>query len=743
MLKLFKYLKKSIIPILFIVFLLIIQAISDLSLPGYTSKIINVGIQQGGIEDVTPTILRESTFNKILLFLDDEDKTILENSYIKLDKNLLTSDGYNKYFKKYPLIKEENLYKLKNIDNTNLERLETILVKPIMMIGAMNSDKMDLSMFFDKFEVDENTDIFTILAMLPEEKRNNIMNEMNNKMGNLPESIIEQSAIEVVKKEYSIIGINVNRVQIDYILTTGAIMLLISLVSMIAAIIVGLLGARVAAKVAQSLRGKVFKKIISFSETEFKKFSTASLITRTTNDIQQVQMVIVMMLRIVIYAPIMGIGGVMKVLSTNTSMGWIIGIAVACISVIVLTLFFVVIPKFKLLQKLVDKLNLVSREILSGIPVIRVFSTQKYEEKRFDKSNVELMKTNLFVNRVMSLMMPLMMFVMNSVAILIVWVGAHAINDGNMQVGDMMAFIQYMMQIMISFLMISMISIILPRASVSMNRIDEVLVSENVINDPETIIPFVKNKKGYVEFKNVSFKYPNADENILTDISFVARPGETTAFIGSTGSGKSTIVNLIPRFYDITEGSILVDGVDIRNVSQHDLRLKIGFVPQKGILFTGTISSNIKFGNKKISDEKMRKAAEMAQASEFILAKKEKFNYAIAQGGTNVSGGQKQRLSIARAIAKDPDIFIFDDSFSALDFKTDATLRATLNKELKNKTILIVTQRISTILNANQIIVLDKGKIVGKGTHKELLKDCEVYREIAASQLTKEELTNE
>jgi len=743
MLKLFKYLKKSIIPILFIVFLLIIQAISDLSLPGYTSKIINVGIQQGGIEDVTPTILRESTFNKILLFLDDEDKTILENSYIKLDKNLLTSDGYNKYFKKYPLIKEENLYKLKNIDNTNLERLETILVKPIMMIGAMNSDKMDLSMFFDKFEVDENTDIFTILAMLPEEKRNNIMNEMNNKMGNLPESIIEQSAIEVVKKEYSIIGINVNRVQIDYILTTGAIMLLISLVSMIAAITVGLLGARVAAKVAQSLRGKVFKKIISFSETEFKKFSTASLITRTTNDIQQVQMVIVMMLRIVIYAPIMGIGGVMKVLSTNTSMGWIIGIAVACISVIVLTLFFVVIPKFKLLQKLVDKLNLVSREILSGIPVIRAFSTQKYEEKRFDKSNVELMKTNLFVNRVMSLMMPLMMFVMNSVVILIVWVGAHAINDGNMQVGDMMAFIQYMMQIMISFLMISMISIILPRASVSMNRIDEVLVSENVINDPETIIPFVKNKKGYVEFKNVSFKYPDADENILTDISFVARPGETTAFIGSTGSGKSTIVNLIPRFYDITEGSILVDGVDIRNVSQHDLRLKIGFVPQKGILFTGTISSNIKFGNKKISDEKMRKAAEMAQASEFILAKKEKFNYAIAQGGTNVSGGQKQRLSIARAIAKDPDIFIFDDSFSALDFKTDATLRATLNKELKNKTILIVTQRISTILNANQIIVLDKGKIVGKGTHKELLKDCEVYREIAASQLTKEELTNE
>lgn len=743
MLKLFKYLKKSIIPILFIVFLLIIQAISDLSLPGYTSKIINVGIQQGGIEDVTPTILRESTFNKILLFLDDEDKTILENSYIKLDKNLLTSDGYNKYFKKYPLIKEENLYKLKNIDNTNLERLETILVKPIMMIGAMNSDKMDLSMFFDKFEVDENTDIFTILAMLPEEKQNNIMNEMNNKMGNLPESIIEQSAIEVVKKEYSIIGINVNRVQIDYILTTGAIMLLISLVSMIAAITVGLLGARVAAKVAQSLRGKVFKKIISFSETEFKKFSTASLITRTTNDIQQVQMVIVMMLRIVIYAPIMGIGGVMKVLSTNTSMGWIIGIAVACISVIVLTLFFVVIPKFKLLQKLVDKLNLVSREILSGIPVIRAFSTQKYEEKRFDKSNVELMKTNLFVNRVMSLMMPLMMFVMNSVAILIVWVGAHAINDGNMQVGDMMAFIQYMMQIMISFLMISMISIILPRASVSMNRIDEVLVSENVINDPKTIIPFVKNKKGYVEFKNVSFKYPNADENILTDISFVARPGETTAFIGSTGSGKSTIVNLIPRFYDITEGSILVDGVDIRNVSQHDLRLKIGFVPQKGILFTGTISSNIKFGNKKISDEKMRKAAEMAQASEFILAKKEKFNYAIAQGGTNVSGGQKQRLSIARAIAKDPDIFIFDDSFSALDFKTDATLRATLNKELKNKTILIVTQRISTILNANQIIVLDKGKIVGKGTHKELLKDCEVYREIAASQLTKEELTNE
>ena len=534
-----------------------------------------------------------------------------------------------------------------------------------------------------------------------------------------------------------------DKTQINYIFLSGVKMLGVALLSAALSVVVGFMASKVAAKTSMNLRSKVFKKVMSFSHTEMDKFSTASLITRSTNDIQQIQMVTVMMLRMILYAPILGIGAVIKVLNTNTSMTWIIALAVVVILAIVGVLFVTVMPRFKMLQKLVDKVNLVTREILTGLPVIRAFSTQKHEEERFDKANNELTKTNLFVNRVMSGMMPLMMFVMNGVTLLIVWNGGKGIDSGAMQVGDMMAFIQYAMQIIMAFLMMTMMSIMLPRAAVSAVRVDEVLNTEISIKDNEKVEEFDNNKKGVVEFNNVSFKYPDADEDILTNISFTAKPGETTAFIGSTGSGKSTLINLIPRFFDVTEGEILVDGVNIKNVSQHELRERIGYVPQKGVLFSGTIDSNLRYGRENATEKEIEKAAQIAQATEFIETKPEKYNTEIAQGGSNVSGGQKQRLSIARAIAKKPEIYIFDDSFSALDFKTDAALRKALKSETGNSTVLIVAQRISTILNAEQIIVLDEGKIVGKGTHKELLKNCEVYKQIALSQLSKEELENE
>ena len=567
--------------------------------------------------------------------------------------------------------------------------------------------------------------------------------DIDEKFNTFPEMMTSQAAISYVKIEYKSIGIDTDKLQSNYIVLAGIKMLGIALISVTAMIIVTFLASRVAASVGKELRGSVFNKVMSFSNAEMDKFSTASLITRSTNDIQQVQMLIVMLLRIVFYAPLMGVGGVLKVVKTNTSMTWIIAVVVIIILFIVGLLFAVVMPKFKTVQKLIDRVNLVTREILTGIPVIRAFSTQRYEEERFDKANRELTKTNIFVNRVMSCMMPTMMFIMNAIAILIVWNGAQSINNGTMQVGDMMAFIQYTMQIIMSFLMISMISIMLPRAAVSLDRIDEVITTELIIKDPKKAEKFHDDKKGILEFKDVSFRYPNADEDVLSHITFTAKPGETTAFIGSTGSGKSTLINLIPRFFDVTEGEILIDGVDIRNVSQHDLREKIGYVPQKGVLFSGTINSNLKYGKEDATEEEVIKAARIAQATDFISAKEEGFDSEIAQGGTNVSGGQKQRLSIARAIAKDPEIYIFDDSFSALDFKTDSTLRKALKEEINDSTILIVAQRISTILHAEQIIVLDEGNVVGMGTHKELLKNCEVYKQIALSQLSKEELGNE
>ena len=585
--------------------------------------------------------------------------------------------------------------------------------------------------------------VIELLGTMPEEQFETMLVKIEESLNGMNESILAQAAINAVKEEYKAIGINTDKIQNGYIFIAGMQMLGIALISTASAICIMLLSARVAANLGRTLRDKVFKKVLSFSTKEFREFSTASLITRSTNDIQQIQHLIPMLFRVVVYAPIIGIGGFLRVLTnSNTSMAWIIGLAVLCVIGIVLVLFIIAMPKFKKLQELVDKLNLVSREILSGIPVIRAFNTEKREEERFDEANTNLMKTNIFVNRTMSIMMPGLMFVMNAIALLIVWVGARNVNEGVMQVGDIMAFIQYTMQIVTSFLVISMISIMLPRASVSANRINEILDTKPSIANKENVKRFNKDKKGLVEFKNVCFRYPDADEEILTDINFTAKPGETTAIIGSTGSGKSTVVNLLPRFYDVTRGEILVDGANIKDVPLKELRKRVGFVPQKGVLFSGTIESNIKYGNPNMPDKDMIRAAKIAQAEEFIENKEGKYKAEIAQGGNNVSGGQKQRLSIARAIATDPEILVFDDSFSALDLKTDSKLREALAKEVKGKTLIIVAQRISTILNAEQIIVLEEGKIVGKGTHEELMKTCETYKQIATSQLSEEELNS-
>ena len=582
--------------------------------------------------------------------------------------------------------------------------------------------------------------VFDILKMLPQEQLSQMTDKMKDQMDDMPDTIIEQAGISYIKTAYEDLGMDMNQIQFHYLFVTRGKMLALALLGMLASVLVGLLASRVGASTGRDLRGKVFRKVVGFSNNEFDQFSTASLITRSTNDIQQIQMLIVMLLRIVLYAPLIAIGGIYKVFQTNVSMSWIIALAAILIVLVVSVLFIVAMPKFKIMQQLVDKLNLVTREILTGLSVIRAFSTEKHEEERFDKANRDLTKTNLFVNRAMTFMMPVMMVVMNAISVLIVWTGAHGINDGQMQVGDMMAFIQYTMQIIMGFLMLCMISVMLPRAAVAAERVDEVLTSKTIIKDPEQPKHLPKKTEGVLKFNHVSFKYPGADEDVLEDIDFTAHPGQTTAIIGSTGSGKSTLVNLIPRFYDVTEGSITLDGIDIREITQQELRSKLGYVPQKGVLFSGTIGSNIMFGNPDGNEQDMEEAAKIAQATEFIDTKSKKYDSTISQGGGNVSGGQKQRLSIARAIAKHPKLFVFDDSFSALDYKTDVALRKALKEKTSDSTVLIVAQRISTILHAEQIIVLDDGKIAGVGTHQELLKNCEVYQQIAASQLSEAEL---
>ena len=758
---LFKYAASYWKAMIAIVLILVVQAYCDLSLPAYTSDIVNVGIQQGGIEDEVPRQIATEEMEKLLLFVSEDDQQTVMDAYTEDN----TSYKKEAYVLKDSVAEEEN----------TMENLKDILQIPMMMTSGIESGSDTTKQMEDKLKEQmsqgmaqsmpqgadqtmpegmlqgesqaesqavslDDMSMFDLLKMLPAEQRATIVEKIEEQMSEMPDTILDQAAVSFCRSAYKDLGMDMDQTQIHYLLKTGGQMAALALLGMAASIMVAFLASRVGASAGRDLRSGVFHKVVGFSNNEFNHFSTASLITRSTNDIQQIQMLIVMLLRMVLYAPILAIGGVLQVMKTNVSMSWIIGLAVIIIAFVVLLLFLVVMPKFKVLQNLVDKLNLVTREILTGLPVIRAFSTEKHEEERFDDANRTLTKTNLFVNRAMTFMMPVMMLVMNGVSVLIVWTGAHGISDGQMQVGDMMAFIQYTMQIIMGFLMLCMISIMLPRAAVAADRVEEVLKSETMIHDPKQEKHFPEDGKGVLTFDHVSFRYPGADEDVLEDITFTAKPGETTAIIGSTGSGKSTLVNLIPRFYDVTSGDITLDGVDIREVKQHELREKLGYVPQKGVLFSGDIASNIMFGNSHGSDDEMIEAAEIAQATEFIDTKPEKYKSPISQGGSNVSGGQKQRLSIARAIAKHPQVFIFDDSFSALDYKTDVTLRRALAEKTSGSTVLIVAQRISTILHAEQIIVLDEGKVAGKGTHAELLKNCPVYREIAESQLSRKEL---
>lgn len=749
MLKVLKNLEKSFWSVVAIVILLCVQAQADLKLPDYTSKIVNVGIQAGGIENAIPQIISKENMENMLMFSDNKEEIL--NNYTLVGENLTEREEkiVKKYIGKDKEISPNSMYILKDIEKEQQESLSKEMTTPLLEYTTISNEetanKIKETMLAKVSEQQkaymQSKSLEEILQVMPDNQRKEILGQFTTKINEMSDSIKEQAAVASVKQIYKNANIDTDKIQNDYIFMAGMQMLGIALISMTSAITIMLLSARVAAKLGKTLREKVFKKVLSFSNEELNKFSTASLITRSTNDIQQIQQLITMLFRVIVYAPIIGIGGFIKVLTnSDNSMAWIIGVAILAILFIVATLFIIAMPKFKKLQNLTDKLNLVSREILTGLPVIRAFNTEKKEEKRFEGANKDLMKVNVFVNRAMSMMMPLLMLVMNVIAVLIVWVGGHNVEQGVTQVGDMMAFIQYTMQIVMAFLMISMISIMLPRASVSANRINEVTETVPSIKDKKQTKKFNTNKKGLVEFKNVSFRYPDADTEILEDINFTARPGETTAIIGSTGSGKSTVVNLLPRFYDVTGGELCIDGVNVKDVSQKDLRDIIGFVPQKGVLFSGTIESNIKYSDENMPDERMIKAAEIAQATEFIENKEKKYKEEIAQGGNNVSGGQKQRLSIARALAKDPEIFVFDDSFSALDLKTDAALREALAEKTENKTVIIVAQRISTILNADQIIVLEEGKVVGIGTHEELMKNNETYRQIALSQLSEEEL---
>ncbi|MGN0252375.1 MAG: ABC transporter ATP-binding protein [Oliverpabstia sp.] len=716
--KLMKYLKRSAGFIVMIVLLLFLQAYCELSLPSYTSNIVNVGIQQKGIEDGVPKQMRKETMEHLKFFMNEEEQEKVSASYKQKDES----------------------YQLEKIDAQERDELNDILGKAELMMSSITEQEEVASAIRTQMQLPEDADIFEAIAKIPEEMKAQMFSDVTEKIDGMPDTMLTQTAVLFVQKEYQAMGENLDSIQMRYLLHTGLLMLGLALIGMLSAVCVTFLAARVAAALGHDLRDAVYRKVIGFSSGEYSRFSTASLITRSTNDIQQVQTMMTMLFRIACFAPIMGIGGILKALQTNVSMSWIIALAVGMILLVIMLLFVIAMPRFKKLQVLIDRMNLVTRELLTGIMVTRAFSREEHEEERFEKANHDLMKTNLFVNRCMTFMMPIIMLIMNCVSLLIVYFGSHAIDAGNMQVGDMMAFIQYAMQIIMSFLMLTMLSIMLPRASVSAGRISEVLDTETLIHDPEKPSVPAETEKGTISFEHVSFAYPDAEENVLTDIHFTAKKGETVAIIGSTGSGKSTLVNLIPRFYDVTEGTVRIDGVDVRQMTQKDVRERLGYVPQKGVLFSGTIDSNIRFGRPEAPAEEVERAARIAQAEEFILAKPEGYQSPIAQGGTNVSGGQKQRLSIARAIEKNPEILIFDDSFSALDYKTDVAVRKALKEATADTTTIIVAQRISTILHADKIIVLDEGRMAGIGTHKELMKNCEVYQQIAKSQLSEEEL---
>ncbi len=747
MLRMTKHLKKYAGTILLIVALLGVQAICDLALPTYTAAIVDVGIQQQGVEHATPTILRESTLEALEQWMPTQAVAEwVAPHYATIAPEEAAKQGVTQT--------GEPLMALAPVDPDTQERLDGLFSKALTLQSVMSGQgAVDLGALLQAGGIDSSKaqelnpqklspeEIQTMLAAMPKEQRDALLQRVDEKLlAALPQSMLTQAANSAVRSEYTALGMDLGQMQSRTIWTRGLTMLAVALLGTFASILVGYYGARTAAKLGRDLRRQVFHKVVHFGQQEMENFSTASLITRSTNDIQQVQTVMVFMLRMVIYAPIIGIGGVLRALQTNQSMAWIILVAVLAVVTIVVVMYSLAMPRFKSMQTLIDKVNQVMRETLTGLPVIRAFCTAKREEERFEQASTRLMKTQLFVNRLMSGMMPLMTLVMSAVIILIMWVGAHGIEQGAMQVGDMIAYIQYTMQIIMAFLFISMLSIMLPRASVSAKRIQEVLNTEISIRDPESPNAFDDTLRGVVEFKDVSFRYPGAEEDMLSHISFTALPGQTTAILGGTGSGKSTLINLVPRFYDVTGGQVLVDGQDVREVSLEALRDRIGYVPQKGNLFTGTVMENLTFGSTDIPKEQAQEAARIAQAEDFILEREGGFDSAVAQGGSNVSGGQKQRLSIARAIAKAPEIYIFDDSFSALDFKTDVAVRAALHQATAKATQMIVAQRISTVMQADQILVLDEGKLVGKGTHEELMRSCEVYQQIATSQLSKEEL---
>ena len=743
--RLLKYLKPYSFLIILSIILLFVQANADLALPDYLSRIVNYGIQQNGVENAVPLAIRQSEMEKLFLFMKPDEKELVLNAYHAVEPD---SPEAEIYLDGFPVLKDVPIYVLQDIDQPYLDQLNSILGQALVVVSGIEDLLDDPSQApplgegfdFDLSRIPEGMDVFQALGMMPEAQRSQISAGINEMFASLSESMVTQMAVGAVKTEYEALGMDAGAIQRNYIMRTGGTMLLISLLGGVSTIAVGYLASRTAAGAARDIRKEVFKKVESFSSVEFDTFSTASLITRSTNDVTQVQRVIFMFMRMVIFAPIIGIGGVIRAIDKSANMWWLIALAVVALLILIITVFLISVPKFKIMQDLIDRLNLITRENLSGMMVIRAFNKQEDEGVRFDGANRDLTDTSLYVARVMVTMMPVMMLLMNGLSLAIIWVGSHQVAQAAIQVGDMIAFMQYAMQIVFAFLMMSMMFIFLPRAAVSGDRIADVLETEVVIKDPDTPQEFRESFSGEIEFQDVSFRYPDAQDDVIQNISFTAHPGETTAFIGSTGCGKSTVINLIPRFYDVTQGSIRLDGIDIREVKQSDLRDKIGFVPQKGTLFSGTIGSNLLYADKDASPERLKEAADIAQASDFIFTKEEGLDAVIAQGGSNVSGGQKQRLAIARALVKKPPIYIFDDSFSALDFRTDSTLRKELKQKTGASTVLIVTQRVATVKNADQIIVLDEGRVVGKGTHHELMKTCGTYQEIASSQLSKEEL---
>ena len=747
MLRLKRYLKPYLAHLTVAVILLFALANLDLALPDYLSRIVNNGLQQGGVENAVPQAIRESEMDKLTIFMNADDKTDVLSHYTLVDSN---SPEFDSLVETYPVLAEQPVYVLNDdVSNKEINRLEPIIAKPLIAVSGIQRmlDNPEAAaqmgagdMGFDISKLPAGMDVFAMLRQLPDAQLSQIKERMNAQFETLGETMLRQAAIAPVKAEYEALGMDTAKLQNNYILRVGGIMLVLTLLSGITTIVVGYLSAKVAAGVARDLHHDLFRKVEGFSSAEFNQFSTASLITRSTNDITQLQMVTVMVIRMIVYAPILAIGGIIRVIGRNASMTWLIGVAVLFLISLIMIVFATALPKFKLIQKLTDRLNLVSREQLSGMLVIRAFNMQGFEEERFEKANLDLTANSLFINRLMVIMMPLMMLIMNGLMLAIIWVGSHQVADAAMQVGDMMAFMQYAMQIVMAFLFLSMMFIIIPRAAVSADRIADVLETKLSITDPAEPRAFPSQFRGQIEFRDVSFRYPDADKDVIQNVSFTAKPGETTAFIGSTGSGKSTIVNLLPRFYDVTQGSILVDGVDIREVTQHDLREKIGYVPQKGVLFSGTIESNLRYADENAPDEALATAMDIAQVESFVSGKEEGIQAEVSQGGTNVSGGQRQRLSIARALVNPPPIYIFDDSFSALDFKTEAALRKALKEKTGESTVLVVTQRVASVMHAEQIIVLDQGRIVGKGTHKELMESSETYKEIALSQLSMEEL---